>query len=99
MRETVVDISRLRNEAVGQLKYASYFIDENISDIKADGDKLRIYHDSDKSSDEIAEKVDRLIDRFTNEEFGYKEEILFENRVNIDFKDNIILKLKEAKRT
>lgn len=97
MIETIIDISNLNDDVIGQLKYAAYFIDESIDDVCAEDGKLIIKHSSTKGELDIIQKVDKLIARFTNGEFGFKENIIFENRVDQTYKENIISELIEKK--
>jgi len=78
--ECVISLDRLAPGQHGQLKYACAFIDEHIRDIQITGNEIRIVHDSPKGNDAIAERVNKLIDRFSKGDFGFKESILFRHK-------------------
>ncbi|HYE81362.1 MAG TPA: hypothetical protein VEG39_04240 [Clostridia bacterium] len=92
MQECLVPISGLDLKTQQQLKYSTFFIDEHIADVYEKNGSLVIEHDSDDQ--EIAQKVGRLIERFTEHEFVFKENILFRNSCEVPYKDNIIEALK-----
>jgi len=95
--ECVVSLERLAPGQHGQLKYAAAFVDETITDIVIDGDTLRVTHNSPHGADVIESRLNRLIDRFSKGDFGFKENILFENKVDSPYKGDIIAELVESK--
>jgi seryl-tRNA synthetase len=97
MRKTYVDLGPLKPEMLSQLKYAVYFVDEKISDIQDEDGRLVLVHTSDRDDEELIRKVGTLIDRFSNGEFGFRENIIFENRVQTPFQENIVKELIEKK--
>lgn len=95
--ECVVSLERLAPGQHGQLKYAAAFVDETITGIVIDGDTLRVTHNSPHGADVIESRLNRLIDRFSKGDFGFKENVLFENKVDTPHKGDIIAELVESK--
>lgn len=95
--ECVVSLERLAPGQHGQLKYAAAFVDETITDIVINGDTLRVTHNSPHGADVIESRLNRLIDRFSKGDFGFKENILFENKVETPHRGDIIAELVESK--
>jgi seryl-tRNA synthetase len=95
--ESVISLERLAESQHGQLKYASAFVDEHIRDIRIEDGHIRIEHESPLGSEVITERVNRLIDRFSKGDFGFKENILFEHHVDTPYKGDIIADLVERK--
>src|SRR5690606_6289672 len=81
----------------GQLKYASAFVDESIEDIRLDGTQLIVTHRSPHGNERIAAQVERLIERFSHGDFGFKEQILFEQRGSVPYQGDIIAELVQTK--
>ncbi len=95
--ECVVSLERLASSQHGQLKYASAFVDEHIREIRIEDGHIRIEHDSPAGSAAIADRVNRLIDRFSKGDFGFKENILFEHQGPNPYQGDIIAELIERK--
>ncbi|AEI38804.1 hypothetical protein [Paenibacillus mucilaginosus] len=95
--ECVVSLEGLASSQHGQLKYASAFIDETISDIRLEGGSIHIVHNSPKGNEGIEERVRKLIERFSQGDFGFKENILFEHQVATPYEGDIIAELTERK--
>ncbi|SEC35758.1 aminoacyl--tRNA ligase-related protein [Paenibacillus sp. GP183] len=95
--ECVISLERLAESQHGQLKYASAFVDEHIRDIRIEDGHIRIEHDSPAGNEVIAERVNRLVDRFSKGDFGFKENILFEHRVSTPYQGDIITELVTRK--
>jgi seryl-tRNA synthetase len=95
--ECVISLERLAESQHGQLKYASAFVDEHIRDIRIEDGHIRIEHDSPAGNEVIAERVNRLVDRFSKGDFGFKENILFEHRVSTPYQGDIISELVTRK--
>lgn len=95
--ECIVSLDRLAPSQYGQLKYASAFVDETITDIEITGDTLRLVHQSPYGNAVIAERVERLIERFSKGDFGFKENILFEQQAATPYNGDIIARLVEDK--
>ncbi|WP_409343817.1 hypothetical protein [Paenibacillus sp. MBLB4367] len=95
--ECIVSLERLAPGQHGQLKYAAAFVDETITDIVIDGDTLRVAHNSPHGADVIESRLNRLIDRFSKGDFGFKENVLFENKVDTPHRGDIIAELVESK--
>ena len=95
--ECIVSLERLAPSQHGQLKYAAAFVDETITDIAINGDTLRVTHNSPHGEDVIESRLNRLIDRFSKGDFGFKENILFENKVNTPYQGDIIAQLVDEK--
>lgn len=95
--ECVVSLEDLASSQHGQLKYAAAFIDETISDIRIENNHIHIFHESEKGNDAIEERVRRLIERFSQGDFGFKENILFEHQVNTPYEGDIIAELADRK--
>ncbi|MCR8632445.1 hypothetical protein [Paenibacillus radicis (ex Xue et al. 2023)] len=95
--ECVVSLEGLASSQHGQVKYAAAFIDENIRDIRIDNNHIYITHESAKSNEAIEAQVLRLIERFSHGDFGFKENILFENKVDTPYEGNIISELVDRK--
>lgn len=95
--ECIVSLEGLMPGQHGQLKYAAAFIDEAIEDIALVDGSIRIVHSSAKGNDAIEAQVRRLIERFSQGDFGFKENILFENRVETPYEGDIIAELAERK--
>lgn len=95
--ECIVSLEGLMPGQHGQLKYAAAFIDEAIEDIALVDGSIRIVHSSVKGNDAIEAQVRRLIERFSQGDFGFKENILFENRVETPYEGDIIAELAERK--
>ncbi|MDF2961679.1 MAG: hypothetical protein K0S39_3414 [Paenibacillus sp.] len=95
--ECVVSLEGLASGQHGQLKYAAAFIDENIRDIRIENNHIYIAHESAKSNAAIEAQVHRLIERFSHGDFGFKENILFEHKVDTPYEGDIIGELVERK--
>jgi seryl-tRNA synthetase len=95
--ECVISLERLDPGQRGQVKYASAFVDEHIEEIRLEGNALRIVHHSPEGNDKIVERVERLIDRFSKGDFGFKEHVLFANEGPKPYKGDIIAELTRAK--
>ncbi|WP_079914290.1 hypothetical protein [Paenibacillus sp. 32352] len=95
--ECVVSLEGLASSQHGQLKYAAAFIDEQIRDIRIDDNKIYITHESAKGNEAIEAHVRRLITRFSQGDFGFKENILFEHKVNTPYEGDIISELVDRK--
>lgn len=93
----VISLERLAESQHGQLKYASAFVDEHIHDIRIEDGNIVIEHDSPAGNAAIEERVNRLVERFSKGDFGFKENILFENRVSTPYQGDIISELIESK--
>lgn len=95
--ECVVSLEGLASSQHGQLKYAAAFIDEQIQDIRIDDKNIYITHESDKGNEAIEAHVRRLITRFSQGDFGFKENILFEHKVDTPYEGDIISELVDRK--
>lgn len=95
--ECIVALDRLAPSQYGQLKYAVAFVDEHIDEIVVDADTLRLVHHSPLGNAVIEERVNRLIERFSKGDFGFKENVLFENRTDVPYKGDIVAELIERK--
>jgi seryl-tRNA synthetase len=95
--ECVISLERLAESQHGQLKYASAFVDEHIREIRIVDGHIRIEHDSPAGNEVIAERVNRLVDRFSKGDFGFKENILFEHKVSTPYDGDIISELVTRK--
>lgn len=95
--ECIVSLEGLMPSQHGQLKYASAFIDETIEDIRVERGEIRIVHNSPKGNEGIEAQVRWLIERFSQGDFGFKENILFENRVDTPYEGDIIAELVDRK--
>ncbi|MBE1447072.1 hypothetical protein [Paenibacillus sp. OAS669] len=95
--ECVVSLEGLASSQHGQLKYAAAFIDEQIRDIRIDDNKIYITHESAKGNEAIEAHVRRLITRFSQGDFGFKENILFEHKVDTPYEGDIISELVDRK--
>lgn len=95
--ECVVSLEGLASSQHGQLKYAAAFIDEHIRDIRLDPQYIYITHESPKGNEAIETHVRRLIDRFSQGDFGFKENILFEHKVDTPYEGDIIAELVDRK--
>ncbi|MCZ8514926.1 hypothetical protein O9H85_21375 [Paenibacillus filicis] len=93
----IVSLEGLIDSQHGQLKYASAFIDETIEDIRVENNEIHITHHSAKGNEGIESQVKRLIERFSQGDFGFKENILFENRVETPYEGDIIAELVDRK--
>jgi seryl-tRNA synthetase len=94
---SVISLERLAESQYGQLKYASAFVDEHIRDIRIEDGHIRIEHESPLGNEVIEERVNRLIDRFSKGDFGFKENILFEHKVSVPYQGDIISELVAGK--
>ncbi|PYI51214.1 hypothetical protein [Paenibacillus flagellatus] len=95
--ERVIALDKLDPNQHGQLKYASAFVDEHIDDIRLADGKLIVSHHAPDGGERIAAHVERLIERFSRGDFGFKEHILFEHRGPTPYRGDIIADLIEAK--
>ena len=95
--ECVVSLERLEPGQRGQLKYACAFIDEHIEDVRLDERDIRIVHHSPLGNEAIAERVNRLIDRFSKGDFGFKESVLFRHEGPKPYRGDIIAELAGRK--
>lgn len=95
--ECIVSLEGLAPSQHGQVKYAASFIDETISDIRLEGTTLRIVHESPKGNGAIEDRVRKLIDRFSQGDFGFKENILFEHKTVTPYEQDIIAELAAKK--
>ncbi|TVY09367.1 hypothetical protein [Paenibacillus cremeus] len=95
--ECIVSLEGLAPSQHGQLKYAAAFIDETITDIQLETNQIRIVHASAKGNDAIEQRVRKLMERFSQGDFGFKENILFEHPVSTPYEGDIIAELTERK--
>lgn len=95
--ECIVSLGRLAPGQYGQLKYAAAFVDETITAIEVESESLRLTHSSPLGNAVIEERLERLIDRFSKGDFGFKENVLFEHRVETPYNGDIIARLVEDK--
>lgn len=95
--ECVISLQRLAASQHGQVKYASSFVDEHIDSITLEGDSLRIVHHSPAGNDVIIDRVERLIERFSKGDFGFKENILYSVEGPQPYRGDIISELVERK--
>lgn len=93
----VISLERLDPNQHGQLKYASAFVSEHIDDIRLENGQLTIVHREPDGGAKIAAGVERLIERFSKGDFGFKEHVLFEHRGSMPYRGDIIADLVEAK--
>lgn len=93
----VITLDRLDPNQHGQLKYASAFVSEHIDDIRLENGTITITHHDPDGGNKIAAGVERLIERFSKGDFGFKEHILFEHRGSMPYRGDIIADLVEAK--
>jgi seryl-tRNA synthetase len=95
--ECVVSLEGLASSQHGQLKYAAAFIDEHIRDIRIDDTHITIIHESPKGNEAIEAHVRRLIERFSHGDFGFKENVFFENKVKTPYEGDILSELVDRK--
>jgi seryl-tRNA synthetase len=95
--ECVISLERLDPSQHGQLKYAAAFADEHIEDIHLENGSIRIRHRSPGGNERIAERVERLIDRFSRGDFGFKEANLFEYEGPMPYRGDIVAELVRTK--
>jgi seryl-tRNA synthetase len=95
--ECVISLERLAESQHGQVKYASAFVDEHIRNIRIEDGHIHIEHESPAGTEAIEERVNRLIDRFSKGDFGFKENILFEHKITAPYQGDIISELIESK--
>lgn len=95
--ECVISLEGLASSQHGQVKYAAAFIDEHIRDIRLEHEQLTIVHESPKGNEAIEAQVRRLIERFSHGDFGFKENILFEHKVDTPYEGDIIAELVDRK--
>ncbi|GKS14810.1 hypothetical protein YDYSY3_58100 [Paenibacillus chitinolyticus] len=95
--ECKISLERLSESQHGQVKYASAFVDEHIQEISLEDGHLRIVHTSPNGDETIRERVERLIERFSKGDFGFKENVLFRNEVSVPYSGDIIRELVESK--
>jgi len=95
--QCVISLERLAESQHGQVKYASAFVDETIRDIRLENGNLIVEHESPAGNAVIAERVERLVERFSKGDFGFKENILFENKVDTPYDGDIVAELVERK--
>lgn len=92
-----LSLERLDPNQHGQLKYASAFVSEFIDDIRLEDGTLTIAHHDPDGGAKIAAGVEKLIERFSKGDFGFKEHILFEHRGSMPYRGDIIAELVETK--
>ncbi|WP_261807881.1 hypothetical protein [Paenibacillus sp. N3.4] len=92
-----ISLAGLAESQHGQVKYASAFADEHIQDISLEDGHIHITHNSPGGNERIIERVERLIERFSHGDFGFKENILFEHKVDTPYEGDIIAELVERK--
>src|SRR5437879_1794159 len=97
MMECKISLEQLAESQHGQVKYASAFVDEHIEDIYIADGHIHITHNSPNGNEAISERVGRLIERFSKGDFGFKENILFEHKVDTPYEGDIIAELVERK--
>lgn len=97
--ECIVSLERLDPGQYGQLKYATAFVDEHIDELQLDESRqqLRLVHHSPLGNDVITERVERLIERFSKGDFGFKESRLFEHEGPKPYSGDIISELVSQK--
>ncbi|GIP41022.1 hypothetical protein J31TS4_43020 [Paenibacillus sp. J31TS4] len=97
--ECIVSLGQLAPSQYGQLKYAAAFADEHIDEIVIDEEAqtIRIVHHSPDGNAKIEERVQRLAERFSKGDFGFKEQVLFENAGPKPYSGDIIAELVDNK--
>jgi seryl-tRNA synthetase len=93
----VISLEKLDPAQHGQLKYAASFIVEEIEDIRITNGAIHITHSSPLGDVVVEERVQRLIERFSKGDFGFKDYLLFENRGPKPYNDDIIAELARSK--
>lgn len=93
----VLSLDSLDPNQHGQLKYAAAFVDEHIDDIRLENGQLTIIHHAPDGGDKITAGVQRLIERFSHGDFGFKEHVLFEHRGEMPYRGDIIAELIASK--
>ncbi len=93
----LIDVQTLSKDIVDQLIYSTYFVSEKITNIEKVDGSLSVHHESDADIDKIKSQINSLIQRFSEHEYGFKEKIYFENRVNTPYEENILNELLELK--
>ncbi len=97
--ECVISLQRLAESQHGQVKYASAFVDEHIDEIRLEKkDQIVIVHHSPSGNEVIEERVNRLIDRFSKGDFGFKENVLFKHEGPQPYHGDIIAELVDTKK-
>lgn len=97
MAKTFVALQIGDAEVKKQLIYAAFFVDENIEDIIAEEGGLTIVHGAAVDTVNLTEQVHKLHRRFSNHEYAFKQEIYYENRVDVPYRGPIIQELAERK--
>lgn len=97
MKEMNIDVSHLNADAIGQLAYAAYFVDENIADVRHADGRLTLQHASHRADEELVGKVQKLIERFSSADFEFAENVIFDNPVQTPYRDNIVMELRDKK--
>ncbi|MFC5532410.1 aminoacyl--tRNA ligase-related protein [Cohnella yongneupensis] len=97
MATTFVELKVDNSEVLKQLVYAAFFVDENIQDIQAGDNGLTIVHADGADAEKITEQVHKLHRRFSNHEYAFKQEIYFENRVDVPYRGPIIQEMADQK--
>lgn len=97
MKTTYVELESVNPDVVKQLIYSSYFIDEGISTIEAEGNALKIEHQENVDVHNLQEQVQKLYRRFSSHEYAFKQAIYFENRVKTPYGGAIVSEMVERK--
>ncbi|MEI7025624.1 hypothetical protein [Paenibacillus sp. y28] len=97
MNQCIISLAPLDPAQHGQLKYAAAFTSEYIEDIRLEEDTLLLTHNDPRGSGWIEVRVQKLIERFSHGDFGFKEHILFEHQGSKPYSGNIMNELVESK--
>ncbi|GAB2719281.1 hypothetical protein ACFQWB_05385 [Paenibacillus thermoaerophilus] len=89
-----LSLERLDPMQHGQLKYAASFAAEGIVEVSLEADGyLRLVYDDRTTADVLTERVNRLIERFSRGEFGFKEHILYAREGAMPYRGDIMNEL------
>jgi seryl-tRNA synthetase len=95
--ECIISLDRLDPAQHGQLKYAASFVVEEIDEIRLENGSIYITHQSPLGNDVVEERVNRLIERFSKGDFGFKDYVLFEHQGPKPYNEDIIGELVRSK--
>ncbi|MHA6481415.1 aminoacyl--tRNA ligase-related protein [Paenibacillus sp. strain BS8-2] len=97
MSTTWVELGDLNPDVAKQLIYSSYFIDEGITLVEMDGNKLKVEHHDGVDTAKLIEQVSKLHQRFSSHEYAFKQAIYFTNRVETPYRGSIVSEMADKK--
>ncbi|PGK36018.1 aminoacyl--tRNA ligase-related protein [Bacillus thuringiensis] len=95
--QTEILLKGVNKNIFDQLVYAAYFVEENITDIQIQEDRLIIQYEEGVQKEKLHQDISKLIQRFSQHEYVFKENIYFENNIQTPYQSHILQELLQKK--